>query len=287
VSKSKDDDFIASSDDEKPAAKETASKAKVGPSKVPDKPKAAASGKGKEKAKEEPTEPKYKYVLLLLFSLILFIISWAAARAAKRAGPTAPGSKDILDGALEYLAGLSFVFTGELSSFSRDEAVDLAKRFGGYVFLFFDAQLSSFLRRVVGQPSGKTDYVVLGDNAGPSKLNAIKKHGLKTLSEDEFLHLIATRKGTGQLDEKTLKKMEKEKEAIETAAKEMEKREKKAAKEQANRCAFILLLIVPALSVPILTVTSVLSRLSTRLLSFGRPATPLKISRKYAATKAR
>ncbi|KAJ7283158.1 replication factor RFC1 C terminal domain-containing protein [Mycena rebaudengoi] len=204
VSKSKDDDFIASSDDEKPAAKKTASKAKAGPSKVPDKPKAAASGKGKEKAKEEPTEPKY---------------NWAAARAAKLAGPTAPGSKDIPDGAPECLAGLSFVFTGELSSFSRDEAVDLAKRFGG---------------RVVGQPSGKTDYVVLGDNAGPSKLNAIKKHGLKTLSEDEFLHLIATRKGTGQLDEKTLKKMEKEKEAIETAAKEMEKREKKAAKEQAN-----------------------------------------------------
>ncbi|KAJ7236949.1 hypothetical protein C8J57DRAFT_1529735 [Mycena rebaudengoi] len=254
VSKSKDDDFIASSDDEKPAAKKTASKAKAGPSKVPDKPKAAASGKGKEKAKEEPTEPKY---------------NWAAARAAKLAGPTAPGSKDIPDGAPECLAGLSFVFTGELSSFSRDEAVDLAKRFGGY-----DAQLSSFLRRVVGQPSGKTDYVVLGDNAGPSKLNAIKKHGLKTLSEDEFLHLIATRKGTGQLDEKTLKKMEKEKEAIETAAKEMEKREKKAAKEQANRCAFILLLIVPALSVPILTVTPVLSRLSTRVLSFGRPATP-------------
>jgi GH24 family phage-related lysozyme (muramidase) len=83
------------------------------------------------------------------------------------------------------------------------------------------------------------------------------------------------RKGTGQLDEKTLKKMEKEKEAIETAAKEMEKREKKAAKVHANRCAFILLC-----SVLRLTGTSVLSRPSTRLLSFGRPATPLKVSRK-------
>jgi replication factor C subunit 1 len=73
---------------------------------------------------------------------------------------------------------------------------------------------------------------VLGDNAGPSKLVALKKHGLKTLDEDGFLQLIATRKGTGELDEKTLKKMEKDREAIETAAKEMEKREKKAAKAQ-------------------------------------------------------
>jgi replication factor C subunit 1 len=29
------------------------------------------------------------------------------------------------------LAGLAFVFTGELSAFSREEAIDLAKRFGG------------------------------------------------------------------------------------------------------------------------------------------------------------
>ena len=79
------------------------------------------------------------------------------------------------------------------------------------------------------QPSSKTDYVVLGDNAGPSKIAAIKKHGINTLSEDEFLNLIATRKGlgNGKVDEKTKKKMEKEKEEIRKAAKEMEKREQK------------------------------------------------------------
>lgn len=85
----------------------------------------------------------------------------------------------------------------------------------------------------MGQPSSKTNFVVLGDNAGPSKLNAIKKHGINTLSEDEFLNLIATRKGPGNgkgLDEKTKKKMEKEQEAIKQAVKEMEKREKSAAK---------------------------------------------------------
>ena len=83
--------------------------------------------------------------------------------------------------------------------------------------------------RVVLQPSSKTDYVVLGDNAGPSKIAAIKKHGINTLNEDEFLNLIATRKGPGncKVDEKIKKKMEKEKEDIRKAAKEMEKREQK------------------------------------------------------------
>lgn len=58
--------------------------------------------------------------------------SWAAAKAAKLAGPSNPGSKPVPQPAApDCLAGLSFVFTGELSSFSRDEATELAKRNGG------------------------------------------------------------------------------------------------------------------------------------------------------------
>ncbi|KAF8624173.1 hypothetical protein AX15_006010 [Amanita polypyramis BW_CC] len=139
--------------------------------------------------------------------------SWAALKAAKMAPPPAHGSKAVPEGEPNCLAGLTFVFTGELSSFSRDEATDIAKRYGG---------------RVTLQPSSKTSFVVLGDNAGPGKLATIKKHDLKTLSEDEFLNFIATRKG--KLDEKTRAKMEKEQEGIRKAAKEMEKREKAEAR---------------------------------------------------------
>jgi replication factor C subunit 1 len=58
--------------------------------------------------------------------------SWAAAKAAKLAGPVAPGSKAVPEPKDPMcLSGLAFVFTGELESFSRDEAIDLAKRFGG------------------------------------------------------------------------------------------------------------------------------------------------------------
>jgi replication factor C subunit 1 len=161
--------------------------------------------------------------------------SWAAAKAARLAGPSNPGSKAIPPAAVsDCLAGLSFVFTGELSSFSREEAVDIAKRFCGWVLsspYIFVATAAHAIHssRVVGQPSSKTDYVVLGDNAGPSKLAAIKKHNLKSLSEDEFLDLIATRKGPGDgkgLSEKEKKKKDKEEKAIRDSAKEMEAREK-------------------------------------------------------------
>jgi len=51
----------------------------------------------------------------------------------RAAGPVAKGSKEVPNGQPNCLAGLTFVFTGELSAFSRDEAVELAKRFGGCV----------------------------------------------------------------------------------------------------------------------------------------------------------
>ncbi|KAF8075799.1 replication factor RFC1 C terminal domain-containing protein [Lyophyllum atratum] len=209
----KDDDFIVESDegsdmespssgaDELLVSKAPAKKApKRAPAKAKVEDKHPTNGKEKEKG-----PPKQKF-------------DWAAAKAAKLATPVAHGTKEVPDGAPDALAGLSFVFTGELSSFSREEAIDLAKRFGG---------------RVVGQPSSKTDYVVLGDSAGPSKLAAIKKHGIRTVNEDEFLNLIGTRKGlgNGKVDDKTKKKMEKEQEAIKQAAREMEKREAQVKKD--------------------------------------------------------
>ena len=177
--------------------------------------------------------------------------SWAAAKAARLAGPSNPGSKAVPPAAVpDCLAGLSFVFTGELSGFSREEAVDIAKRFCGWgtLLLFCLGSRSHHFSRVVGQPSSKTDYVVLGDNAGPSKLAALKKHNLKTLSEDEFLNLIATRKGPGDgkgLSEKVKKKKDKEEKAIRDSAKEMEAREKAIealGSGVARGCAGILLL---------------------------------------------
>jgi replication factor C subunit 1 len=57
--------------------------------------------------------------------------SFRAAAAAKKAGPSNPGSKEIPEGAPDCLAGLTFVFTGELESLGREEAIELAKRYSG------------------------------------------------------------------------------------------------------------------------------------------------------------
>lgn len=77
---------------------------------------------------------------------------------------------------------------------------------------------------------------MIGSDAGPSKLAAIKKNSLKTLDEDGFLNLIATRvPDESQIDEKTKKKREKEAEAIRQTAKEMEKREKTAMKQSVGK----------------------------------------------------
>lgn len=109
--------------------------------------KKAATTKVDTKPATEEVKPKPKYVFLFaplapfpslplpfLFSLLItpHPRSPAAWRAKKAAAPIAHGSKSFPEDAEpDCLAGLTFVFTGELSSFSRDEVIEGAKKFGG------------------------------------------------------------------------------------------------------------------------------------------------------------
>lgn len=94
--------------------------------------------------------------------------------------------------------------------------------------LFFDRKYVPYniISRVTTAPSGKTDFVVVGRDSGPKKLEIIKKLRIKTLSEDGFLNLIATRKGI--LDKKQLEKQEKEEMKLKKDAAELGRREKEA-----------------------------------------------------------
>jgi len=74
----------------------------------------------------------------------------------------------------EALKDLTFVLTGTLEKFTRDEAKEMIHRKGG---------------KVTGSVSKNTSYLVVGENAG-SKLDKAEKLGIKTLTEDEFLSLI-------------------------------------------------------------------------------------------------
>jgi DNA ligase (NAD+) len=72
------------------------------------------------------------------------------------------------------LSGMTFVLTGELESFTRDEAKAMIKEKGG---------------SVSSSVSGKTDYVVAGANPG-SKFDNAQKLGVKILDEEEFKKML-------------------------------------------------------------------------------------------------
>ena len=71
-------------------------------------------------------------------------------------------------------AGMTFVLTGALSKFTRDEATEKIELFGG---------------KAAGSVSKKTTYVVVGENAG-SKERKARELGISILSEDDFLEMI-------------------------------------------------------------------------------------------------
>ncbi|MEL6439970.1 MAG: NAD-dependent DNA ligase LigA [Cyanobacteria bacterium J06621_8] len=74
----------------------------------------------------------------------------------------------------QILSGKTFVITGTLPTLKRDEAKKLIENAGG---------------KVTGSISKKTDYLLLGDNAG-SKLAKAEKLGVAQLSEAELLRLL-------------------------------------------------------------------------------------------------
>ena len=71
-------------------------------------------------------------------------------------------------------AGMTFVLTGALSKFTREEATEKIELFGG---------------KAAGSVSKKTSYVVVGENAG-SKERKARELGIPILSEDDFLQMI-------------------------------------------------------------------------------------------------
>lgn len=82
-------------------------------------------------------------------------------------------------------------------------------------------------------PSGKTSYIVIGENAGASKLAKLqdpKLANVKKIDEDGFLALIAERSrggaGAGEMTEAQIKAKEKEEKKVKEQVKEMEQREK-------------------------------------------------------------
>ena len=85
-------------------------------------------------------------------------------------------SDEQMSRASDKLAGKSIVISGVFAHHSRDEYKALIEQHGG---------------KNVGSISGKTSFILAGDNMGPSKLQKAEKLSIPIMNEDDFLQLIA------------------------------------------------------------------------------------------------
>ena len=109
-------------------------------------------------------------------SIVSFFKEKGNLRVIKRLRAAGVKMKEVAERVVapSRIAGQSFVFTGELQHFTRDEAERLVESLGG---------------RASSSVSKKTDYVVIGENPG-SKLDKAKELGIKIITEEEFRKLV-------------------------------------------------------------------------------------------------
>ncbi|KAL4943524.1 replication factor RFC1 C terminal domain-containing protein [Aspergillus oleicola] len=139
---------------------------------------------------------------------------------AQKSRSPVSGDAIIPSGAENCLAGLSFVFTGVLDTLGRDEGQALVKKYGG---------------KVTTAPSGKTSFVVLGSDAGPSKLATIQKFNLKTINEEglfELIRRLPPNGGDGKAAEKYEAKKKADEEKVRQMAAEIDREEKRKEVER-------------------------------------------------------
>ncbi len=73
------------------------------------------------------------------------------------------------------LGNKSFVISGVFEKYERDDLEEIILKNGG---------------RVLSGVSGKLDYLLAGDNMGPSKREKAEKLGVKIISEKDFEKLM-------------------------------------------------------------------------------------------------
>ncbi len=80
-----------------------------------------------------------------------------------------------MEGQTDRLAGMTIVISGVFAMHSRDEYKQMIEMHGG---------------KNVGSISGKTSFVLAGENMGPSKLKKAQDLGVRVINEEEFLKMI-------------------------------------------------------------------------------------------------
>ena len=84
-------------------------------------------------------------------------------------------SEERLANQSDKLKGLTIVISGTFTKHSRDEYKAMIEQHGG---------------KNSGSVSGKTNYILAGENMGPAKLEKAAKLGVKIIHEEEFLSML-------------------------------------------------------------------------------------------------
>lgn len=146
-------------------------------------------------------------------------LNYFALKNRQQNVPAPSGAVELPEAAPNCLGGLTIVFTGVLPNLDRDASESVAKRYGA---------------RVTKSISKKTSLVVIGEEAGPSKVKKIKDFGIKAIDENGFLELLRRMPADGGDSEQAMaakRKREEEEQAVLDQAMAEEEAEKKAEQE--------------------------------------------------------
>ena len=93
----------------------------------------------------------------------------------RAAGLQFAGEKKVVEQEGDTLAGKTFLYSGTFTNFSREELEDRIVANGG---------------KILSGISKKLNYLIVGENAGPSKVEKAQKLNVMMISEDEFLAML-------------------------------------------------------------------------------------------------
>ncbi|XP_032510855.2 replication factor C subunit 1 isoform X1 [Danaus plexippus] len=149
-------------------------------------------------------------------------------RYLNRSGPKHLGTKEMPEGSPDCFKDCSFLLTGVLDSFERDDVIAAITKYGGVIKTGI---------------SKKVTHVIAGDDAGPAKLAKAQELGIKIMNEDEFLQFIrdSSNKKTPPKDvkkesgKKKDKSSEKKREKIKKSPQDKEINVNKAKVEESPR----------------------------------------------------
>ncbi len=93
----------------------------------------------------------------------------------KKAGLQMEAQKKVIEFESNIFEGKTFVISGVFQNFSRDSIKEKVEKNGG---------------KVVSGISAKLNFLIAGENMGPSKLEKAQKLGIQMISEDEFTNML-------------------------------------------------------------------------------------------------